>query len=558
MNAPLTSSALGTAFALQAQLQKLVDHAWSTLRAQLEARGALAEVIDDAQVVCYELAFSSAEVHAMGALLRYAERCGEAADLSLETQMALSFAADVIVKVRLRFERVREDLDLPAELLLGVFESPALRAFSRAWLAPAALAQLGAGLLAAGHCGRSMLPEDKQIIAASCARVTNEVVAPYAERIHREDLTIPDEILNALSELGCFALSIPERFGGTAPESGHDNLAMVVVTEELSRGSLAAAGSPLTRPEIVARALLAGGDEAQNARWLPGIARGEPLCAIAVTEPDCGSDVAAVRLRASRTPGGFLLNGAKTWCTFAGRAQLLLVLARTNPDPAAGHRGLSLFLLEKTTTDEHAFEFRQTTGGVLQGRAIPTIGYRGMHSYTLFFDNVFVPAENLVGGADAEGRGFYLTMAGFAGGRLQTAARACGLMRAAFDAAARYAQDRKVFGKPLADYQLTLAKFALLGAALRACQEMTYEVAALMDAGQGQMQASLVKLYACRAAEHLTREALQIHGGMGYSEETCVSRYFVDARVLSIFEGAEETLALKVVARELLANAKPL
>ena len=213
--------------------------------------------------------------------------------------------ADVIVKVRLRFERVREDLDLPAELLLGVFESPALRAFSRAWLAPAALAQLGAGLLAAGHCGRSMLPEDKQIIAASCARVTNEVVAPYAERIHREDLTIPDEILNALSELGCFALSIPERFGGTAPESGHDNLAMVVVTEELSRGSLAAAGSPLTRPEIVARALLAGGDEAQNARWLPGIARGEPLCAIAVTEPDCGSDVAAVRLRASPTPGGF-------------------------------------------------------------------------------------------------------------------------------------------------------------------------------------------------------------------------------------------------------------
>ena len=557
MNAPLPSSPLGTALGLQAQLQRLTDYAWSTLRAQLDARGPWTEVIDEAQVVCYELAFISAEVHAMGALLRYAERCGEAADLPLETQLALSFAADVGVKVRLRFERVRDDLDLPAEMLLGVFESPTLRAFSRAWLAPAALAQLGAGLLAAGQCGRSMLPEDKQIIAASCARVTNEVVAPHAERIHREDLTIPDEILNALSDLGCFALSIPERFGGTAPASGPDNLAMVVVTEELSRGSLAAAGSPLTRPEIVARALLAGGDEAQNARWLPGIARGEPLCAIAVTEPDCGSDVAAVRLRASRVPGGFVLNGAKTWCTFAGRAALLLVLARTNPDPAAGHRGLSLFLLEKTTTDEHAFEFQQATGGVLSGRAIPTLGYRGMHSYTLFFDNVFVPAENLVGGADAEGRGFYLTMAGFAGGRLQTAARACGLMRAAFDAAARYAQDRKVFGKPLADYQLTLAKFALLGAALRACQEMTYEVAGLMDAGQGQMQASLVKLYACRAAEHLTREALQIHGGMGYSEETCVSRYFVDARVLSIFEGAEETLALKVVARELLTNAQP-
>jgi (2S)-methylsuccinyl-CoA dehydrogenase len=333
---------------------------------------------------------------------------------------------------------------------------------------------------------------------------------------------------------------------------------MCVVTEELSRGSLAAAGSPLTRPEIVARALMAGGNAEQQGRWLPGIAAGKPLCAIAVTEPDCGSDVAAVRLKAIRTDGGWLLNGAKTWCTFAGKAELVLVLARTNADAGAGHRGLSLFLLEKPSTDEHEFEFRQAGGGVLSGKAIPTLGYRGMHSYTLFFDNVFVPAENMVGGPGAEGKGFYLTMAGFAGGRLQTAARACGLMRAAFDAAARYAKERKVFGKALADYQLTLAKLGLLGASLRACQEMTYHVAGLMDHGQGQMEASLVKLYACRAAEHLTREALQIHGGMGYSEETAVSRYFVDARVLSIFEGAEETLALKVVAREKLATVHAL
>ena len=558
MNAPIPSAALTTGLSLHASLHALAEEAWSRLRGTLEALGPLTQTMDEGQVASYELAFVSAELHAMRAMLDYAGRCAEGPTPVLEERMALAFSADVIAKVRQRFDRVRDAINLPGAPLIELFESDALRGFCRDWLAPSSLAAVGSGILEAGQCGRSLLDEDKQIIAASFARVSAEVVAPLAERIHREDLTLPDELLNAIGEMGCFALSIPERFGGTAPESGHDNLAMVVVTEELSVGSLAAAGSPLTRPEIVARALMAGGYEPQQARWLPGIAEGKPLCAIAVTEPDCGSDVAAVRLRATKVDGGYLLNGAKTWCTFAGKAGLMLVLARTNPDPAAGHRGLSLFLLEKPTTEEHAFEFAMAGGGTLSGKAIPTLGYRGMHSYTLFFDNVFVPEENLVGGPGAEGKGFYLTMAGFAGGRLQTAARACGLMRAAFDAGARYAKERKVFGKALADYQLTLAKLGLLGASLRACQEMTYHVAQLMDEGKGQMEASLVKLYACRAAENLTREALQIHGGMGYSEETPVSRYFVDARVLSIFEGAEETLALKVVARELLTNAKPL
>ena len=555
MNAPVPHAALADGLALHAQLAQLAGQAWRSLRQKLEALGPLAETLDEGQIASYELAFVSAELHAMGAMLAYAGRCAGQGPATLEERLALAFAADVTVKVRQRFDRVRDDLALAPSALLEVFESQALRSFVRQWLAPALLSELGKAILARGECGRSLLEEDKQIIAASFARVAEDVVAPLAEKIHREDLTIPDEVLAAIAEMGCFALSIPERFGGTAPESGHDNLSMVVVTEELSRGSLAAAGSPLTRPEIMARALLAGGNEEQMARWLPGIAEGKPLCAIAVTEPDCGSDVAAVRLKATPTTGGYLLDGAKTWCTFAGKAGLMLVLARTNPDPAAAHRGLTLFLLEKPSTDEHAFEFAMPGGGRLSGKAIPTLGYRGMHSYTLFFDNVFVAEANVVGGPGAVGKGFYLTMAGFAGGRLQTAARACGLMRAAFDAAARYAQERKVFGKALADYQLTLAKVALLGASLRACQEMTYDVARRMDEGKGQMEASLVKLYACRAAEHLTREALQIHGGMGYSEETPVSRYFVDARVLSIFEGAEETLALKVVARELVTNA---
>ena len=557
MTQPSHRDALDQGLALHARLDTCCNEAWGRLRGTIERQGELANGLDDAQVVSYELVFASAELHAMRAMLDYAVACG-GNDAPLESTMALAFAADATVKVRHRIDKVRHAIGIDSTHYCATFEAPALLDFCRHWLAPEHLAAAGSQILKAGNGGRSLLPEDKQIIAASFARVAEEVVAPLAERIHREDLTIPDEILSAIADMGCFALSIPERFGGTAPDGGHDNLAMVVVTEELSRGSLAAAGSPLTRPEIMARALMAGGDAEQQARWLPGIAQGKPLCAISVTEPDCGSDVAAVRLKATRTDGGWLLNGAKTWCTFAGKAELVLVLARTDADPAAGHRGLSLFLLEKPATDEHAFEFRQPHGGVLSGKAIPTLGYRGMHSFTLFFDNVFVPADNIVGGPKAEGKGFYLTMAGFAGGRLQTAARACGLMRAAYDAAARYARERKVFGKALAEYQLTLAKLGLLGASLRACQEMTYHVARLMDEGQGQMEASLVKLYACRAAEHLTREALQIHGGMGYSEETPVSRYFVDARVLSIFEGAEETLALKVVAREKLATVRSL
>ena len=222
-----------------------------------------------------------------------------------------------------------------------------------------------------------------------------------------------------------------------------------------------------------------------------------------MTEPDCGSDVAAVRLRATATEGGFLLNGAKTWCTFAGKAGLLMVLARTDADPAAGHRGLTLFLLEKPPTDEKSFEFRQASGGVLSGKAIPTIGYRGMHSYTLFFDNVFVPQENIIGGPAGLGRGFYHTMAGFAGGRLQTAARACGVMRAAFEAAIRYAKDRRVFGQPLAEYQLTRAKLVCMAANRSSCQEMTDAVARLMEHGRGQMEASLGKLYSCHAAGYV-------------------------------------------------------
>ena len=189
-----------------------------------------------------------------------------------------------------------------------------------------------------------------------------------------------------MREMGVFGISVPQRYGGTAPDDCADNLSMIVVTEALSEASLAAAGSLITRPEILTRALLTGGSESQRLEWLPRIASGDVLCSIAITEPDYGSDVAGLALRASPVEDGWLLNGAKTWCTFAGKAQVLFVIARTDPDRALGHRGLSALLVEKPSTEAHEFSFEQESGGRLAGKAIPTIGYRGMHSYDLSFN----------------------------------------------------------------------------------------------------------------------------------------------------------------------------
>ena len=402
-----------------------------------------------------------------------------------------------------------------------------------------------------GNIPWDAIDAEKDSMRTSVRKFSDHLVAPAAEQIHRKDQMIPSQILDGVRELGCFGFSVPTEYGGLKPGDGEDTTGMVVVTEELSRGSLGAAGSLITRPEIVVRALLEGGTEAQRRRWLPGLAAGDPLCAVSVTEPNTGSDVASVALSARKTEGGWLLNGEKTWCTFAGKAGLILVLARTDREATPLHRGLSLFVIEKPSTDDHEFTVKSTGGGTVTGKAIPTLGYRGMHSFSMHYDDYFVPNDALVGEESGLNRGFYYTMRGFSGGRLQTAARAVGLMQAAFEAAYSYAGDRVVFDKTIRAYPLTRSKLVKMMTSIIAIRRYSYAVASLMDRDEGQLEASLVKLIACRAAEWVTREALQIHGGMGYAEETSVSRYFVDARVLSIFEGAEETLALKVVGRAL-------
>lgn len=388
-------------------------------------------------------------------------------------------------------------------------------------------------------------------------------VASVAERIHRHDEVLPEELLSSYAEIGALGITIPESYGGHFV----DHRSMALATEELSRASLGAGGSVITRPEICAKALLKGGTEEQKRKWLPRIASGQEVVAIAVTEPGAGSDVAALRLTAQKVEGGWLLNGEKTWCTFAGRASVMLVLARTGT-PESKAKGLTLFLVPKDPVapplDDRHFVTKQPTdpatgrgGGQVSGRAIPTVGYRGMHSFTVFFEKYFVPDDCRVGN---EGEGFALQMAGFAGGRIQTAARAVGVMEAAFRSALTYVKERQVFGRTLASLPLVRRKLVDMAAKVALSRQMTYAVCDRMDAGQGEGDASLVKLLACKDAEWVTREAMQLHGGMGYSEEYAVSRYWQDARVLSIFEGAEEVLGVMVIARaavrEVLAQAE--
>ena len=535
---------------LLARLQALLDAAAKALARACSPAGALdAAALDAQQGPSFELAWAAAELRAASGL------AGAKALSPLQRRLADAFIAEAAVSVLARLELIQLDLGLGNDSLAALSASSELLGLRRAAATSPALAQCGQAVMDAPEA--LALPCADDVVPARDAfeRFAAQAVAPLAQAIHRDDLTVPESLLQPLREMGVFGLSIPEAYGGSASGAAHDDALMIAVTEALSEASLAAAGSLITRPEILARALLAGGTAEQKQAWLPRIACGELLCAIAITEPDHGSDVAGLALRATRAPGGWLLDGAKTWCTFAGKAQLVMVVARTERDRALGHRGLSLFLVEKPSFEEHAFRCESSGGGSLTGKAIPTIGYRGMHSFDLAFDAFFVPDFNLIGGEAGAGKGFYLTMAGMTGGRLQTSGRACGVMKAAIKAAIAYARERKVFGSRLGDYPLTQIKIARMAARYLACRQLAESTAFAPGSATRAMEASLAKLLACRSAEMVTREALQIHGGMGYAEETLVSRLFVDARVLSIFEGAEETLALKVIARTLLEEA---
>ena len=416
-------------------------------------------------------------------------------------------------------------------------------------LSPARVEALGARVIA--DRGRIAWPLDELLdeVRANVRAFADREIAPHAEHIHRHDELVPERFISEMAKLGYFGLSIPERYGGH--ELG--NLAMILTTEELSRASLAAAGSLITRPEILAKALLAGGTDAQKATWLPKLAAGEIMAAISVTEPDTGSDVAALSCRAERVAAGWSITGAKAWCTFAGRADVIALLARTG---GPGAKGLSLFVVDKPRFDGHEFAATQPGGGTLTGKADRTPGYRGMHSFGLSFDNWIVPDDRLVGGEAGLGRGFALQMAGFVAGRLQTGGRACGVTQAAVEQTATYVAERKQFGRPIGDYGLTRFQVGRMAARLVAARAITYAAARAMDTDEraASTVAAMAKLFACDVAVEVTQLGQLLHGGWGYAEEYPISRYVADAQVLPIFEGVKPILALKVIGRALLGR----
>jgi (2S)-methylsuccinyl-CoA dehydrogenase len=495
------------------------------------------EAIDDHQVVVERVAYAATEARVIE------ELAGVPAEVA---QAAFVAAAELAASIAHRLAPVARALGLgepryPAEAAEAI----------AAGQAPEAVEAIGAEVIAAG--GRAPWPLDEVLaeVRANVRAFAEREVAPHAEHIHRHDELVPERFIQEMAKLGYFGLSIPERYGGH--ELG--NLAMILTTEELSRASLAAAGSLITRPEILAKALLAGGTEEQKQTWLPRLASGEVMVAISVTEPNVGSDVASVACRAERVPGGWTITGAKAWCTFAGRADVIALLARTGD---GGARGLTLFIVDKPRFPGHAFEARQPGGGTLSGKADRTPGYRGMHSFTLAFDRWLVPDAQVVGGEDGVGRGFVLQLAGFAAGRLQTGGRACGLVQAALEHTARYVAERKQFGRPIGDFGLTRYHLGRMAGRLAAARAITYAAAAAMDRDERAAApvAAMAKLLASDAAVEVTQLGQLLHGGWGYAEEYPISRCVVDAQVLPIFEGVKPILALKVVGRSLLGRSR--
>jgi (2S)-methylsuccinyl-CoA dehydrogenase len=388
--------------------------------------------------------------------------------------------------------------------------------------------------------GDGGLDETLESMREEMRRFSEAEVAPHAHGWHLSNNYIPLEVIAKMSELGVFGLTIPEEFGGL----GLGKESMCLVSEELSRGYIGV-GSLGTRSEIAAELILSSGTEEQKTRWLPKIASGEILPTAVFTEPNTGSDLASLKTRAVRDGDVYRITGQKTWITHPVRADLMTVLARTDP-AESGYKGLSMFLAEKPRgTDADPFPAEGMSGGEIE-----VLGYRGMKEYEIAFDGFAVPAANLLGGV--EGQGFKQLMQTFEAARIQTAARAVGVAQSAMDLALRYAQERQQFGKPIAQFPRVADKIVMMAVEILIARQLTYFGARQKDLGRRcDLEAGMAKLLAARVAWAAADNAVQIHGGNGFALEYPVSRVLCDARILSIFEGAAEIQA-HVIARRLL------
>ncbi len=376
------------------------------------------------------------------------------------------------------------------------------------------------------------LTEEQTLIQRTARDFAMNEVLPAANELDPQRGDIPARILERAAELGFFGILIPEEYGGL----GLGCLEYCLVTEELSRAWMSV-GS-IIRPMIG----MQGFSEAQKQKYLPRMASGEALGAFAFSEPSTGSDLSSLSCRASLDGDDWVITGNKYWCTFADGADYILLLARTNPEEKR-HRGISAFMIEK--------ERGKLPAGV-SGAPIPKIGYFGWKTWELAFDECRVPHANMVGG---EGKGFYVTTTGLETARAHTAARAIGLARGALEDAIEYAKERVQFGKPIGAFQAIRFKLAAMATEIEAARQLLLHVCRMIDTGERcDKEASMAKLHATEMAERVTSEALQIHGGAGYTTLHAVERYWRDARLTKIFEGTSE-IQMRIISDHLLGKS---
>ncbi|MGW3116743.1 acyl-CoA dehydrogenase family protein [Streptomyces sp. NPDC001107] len=378
-----------------------------------------------------------------------------------------------------------------------------------------------------------ILSDDERLVVRTVREFVDKDVKPDVQQLEHTD-TYPENLIERMKELGIYGLAIPEEYGGNPVSTP----CFVLVTEELARGWMSLAGA-MGGHTVVSRLLVQYGTEEQKQRYLPRLATGAVRATMALTEPGGGSDLQAMTTLARREGGEYVVNGAKTWITNSRRAGLIALLCKTDPAASPRHAGMSVLLAEHGP-------------GLVVSRDLPKLGYKGVESCELSFEDHRVPADALLGGE--EGRGFAQMMKGLETGRLQVAARALGVGRAALEDSLRYAQERESFGKPIWRHQSIGNYLADMATKLTAARQLTLYAAREADAGRRvDMEAGMAKLFASETAMEIALNAARIHGGYGYSTEFDVERYFRDAPLMIVGEGTNE-IQRNVIAAQLVAR----
>ena len=538
---PLTDTALSAAESFYAAARQAVS---DLVVVDGRAKSAL---VEQHQTAVHGLAWFATYVEGLRQMREWAERLstegrfGTLEQLMLQTAFGeyLSQLSGGIALSQLEIVRPR-DLGVSDDAHHALLSNDGVRILMASGNTESVRTQI-AELIEDQHFGAPGLSDETlDMIRDQFRRFAEEQVLPHAHEWHLKDELIPMAVVEQMSELGVFGLTVPEEFGGL----GLGKLAMCVVTEELSRAYIGV-GSLGTRSEIAAELIRLGGTDAQKQTYLPKIASGELLPTAVFTEPGTGSDLASLKTRATLDGDTYTVTGNKTWITHAARTDMMTLLARTNADEP-GYKGLSMLLVEKPRgTDDAPFPTDGMSGGEIE-----VLGYRGMKEYELGFDGMKVPAEQLLGGE--EGQGFKQLMATFESARIQTAARAVGVAQNAMELGLQYAKDRVQFGKPIYKFPRVHGKLAWMAVETMIARQLTYFSGREKDSDRRcDIEAGMAKLLAARVAWANADGALQIHGGNGYALEYPISRVLCDARILNVFEGAAEIQA-QVIARGLL------